>query len=208
MKWLFVAAFLAYPLLVFAGLRWFELDSRLIGLCVAALVAARLIFSRERLFRERRALTLPALGALAILILLATRSSDPLYLFLLPALINAALLLTFGASLWKGPPLVEVFARLQAGELSLEEVAYCRGVTKIWCGFFALNCAVIVWLAVEGTPAMWASYTGLISYVLVGILFAAEYVVRHYRFRRYLGAPTDSLLRKFFPPREAPGGPP
>jgi len=198
MKWLFVALALAYPLLVLAGLQW--TDARLLGIFVGALVVARLVGSRARIFRERRALVIPALGALAVLILLAERSNEPRYLFLLPALINVALLVTFGASLWTKPPIVETFARLQAGELSPEEISYCRTVTKVWCGFFALNCGAIVWLALEGTRVQWAAYTGCISYLLVGLLFSAEYVYRHYRFRRYLGAPTDPLLRKFFPP--------
>ena len=206
MKWLFIAVAIAYPLLVFAGLG--QLEPRLIGLCVGALVLVRLFTFRARIFRERRALVIPGLAFLAIWILLEAKSNNPRYLFLLPALINLALLASFGASLWKSPPIVETFARLQAGDLSSEEVAYCRSVTKVWCGFFALNCAAIVWLALEGTPAQWALYTGLFSYLMVGVLFSVEYVYRHYRFRRYLGAPTDPLLRKFFPPREASGGPP
>lgn len=206
MKWLFVALAIAYPLLVFAGLHW--LDARILGLCVGIFVTARLISSRAKIFRERRALLLPALALLAVLILFAARSNDPRYLFLLPALINAVLLITFAASLWHSPPIVETFARLQAGELSPAEVVYCRAVTKVWCGFFVLNCAAIVWLALEGTPAQWALYTGLISYLLVGMLFSAEYIYRHYRFRRYMGAPTDALLRRFFPPRETSGGRP
>ena len=206
MKWLFVALAIAYPLLVFAGLHW--LDARILGLCVGVFVGARLFTSRSRLFRERRALVLPALACLAVLILFATRSNDPRYLFLLPALINAVLLITFAASLWRATPIVETFARLQAGELSPGEVVYCRSVTKVWCGFFVLNCAAIVGLALEGTPAQWALFTGLISYLLVGVLFSAEYVYRHYRFRRYIGAPTDALLRRFFPPRETSRGRP
>lgn len=206
MKWLLLAVALAYPLLVFAGLRW--LDARWIGLVVGLFVLVRLVASRARLFRERRALVIPALGLVLVLILLVTRSNDERYLFLLPALINAALLVTFAASLWKSRPIVETFARLQAGELSPAEVAYCRTVTKVWCGFFVLNCAAIVWLALWGTRGQWATYTGLISYLLVGVLFSAEYVYRHYRFRRYMGAPTDALLRKLFPPRESTEGRP
>ncbi|MEO6711088.1 MAG: hypothetical protein ABI054_09380 [Planctomycetota bacterium] len=205
MKWLFVAALLAYPLLVFAGLHW--LEPRLIGLCVGALFVARLFTSRTSIVRERRGLAIPALAVVAILVLLAARSNDPRYLFLLPAWINAALLVAFGASLWRPPPIVETFARLQAGSLSSEEVAYCRTVTGVWCVFFLLNGTAIVWLALRGQPGQWATYTGLVSYLLVGALFSAEYVYRHYRFRRYLGAPTDALLRRFFPPHEAPGGP-
>ena len=44
MKWLFVAAAIAYPLLVFAGLHWF--DAKILGLCVGALIGARLVSSR------------------------------------------------------------------------------------------------------------------------------------------------------------------
>ncbi len=206
MKWLFLGVALAYPLLVYAGLHW--LDPRLIWVFVGGLALLRLASARDRIFRESRALVIPALGALAILFLLAARSNDQRYLFLLPALINAALLVTFAASLWKKPPIIETFARLQAGELSNDEVGYCRVVTRVGGVFFALNCAAIVWLALAGTPAQWAAYTGLFSYLLVGILFSAEYVYRHYRFRRYIGAPTDALLRRFFPPREVPGGRP
>lgn len=208
MKWVFVAAAALYPLLVFAGLRWTSFDARAIGLFLLALAAVRIFAARRQLFRERRALAIPAIGVLAILLLLAGRSNDPQYLFLLPALINGALLAAFGASLWKGPSLVETFARLQTSELSPAELAYCRTVTKVWCAFFALNAAVIVWLALACTPALWATYTGCVSYVLLGIVFSVEYVVRHYRFRRYLGAPTDAVLRKLFPPRETSGGRP
>jgi len=202
MKWVFVAAILAYPLLVYAGLRWF--DARLIWVLVGVLALARLYVARERLPKQRRALLIPALGAAAIAVLFAARSNDPRYLFLLPALVNVALLVTFGASLWKGPPVVETIARLQTSELSPAELAYCRSVTKLWCAFFALNGAAIVGFALEGTPAQWTAYTGLVSYGLVGLLFAVEYVYRHYRFRRYVGAPTDALLRRVFPPREPP----
>ena len=48
---------------------------------------------------------------------------------------------------------------------------------------------------------VWTLYTGLVSYLLIGTLFAIEFVYRHWRFRRYLGAPTDALLRRIFPPR-------
>ena len=34
----------------------------------------------------------------------------------------------------------------------------------------------------------------------MGLLFATEFVYRHWRFRRYVGLPTDPLLRRLFPP--------
>lgn len=204
MRWLAFALALAYPLLIFAGLHW--LDARVLGVCTGAILIVRLAIQRQGVLPSRRALVLPALGFGAVLILLATKSNDPRYLFLLPALINGVLLATFAASLWQPMTFIESLARMQAKDLSPEEVAYCRAVTKTWCGFFVLNAAVIVWLAFAGTPGQWATYTGFVSYLLVGLLFSAEYVFRHYRFRRYLGAPLDPLLRKLFPPRESSGG--
>jgi len=63
------------------------------------------------------------------------------------------------------------------------------------------NGSIALWLAVWGTARAWAVYTGAIAYLLMGILFAAEYTYRQWRFRRYLGAPTDVLFRWLFPPR-------
>jgi uncharacterized membrane protein len=164
-----------------------------------------LFAARERLPLLRRRLFLPILCLGAGAALIGALSNDPRSLFLVPALVNLSLLATFGATLWKGPSLVETLARLQTEELSPAEIAYCRSVTRLWCGFFLLNAAAIAAFALWGTAAQWTAYTGLVSYLLVGLLFASEYVYRHYRFRRYLGAPTDALLRRLFPPREAPG---
>ncbi len=206
MKWLFAAVALAYPLLIFADLDW--LDARLLGLFAATVVVTRLVMTRRAVLGQRRALWFPVLGLVAVLLLFAAKSDDKRYLSLLPALVNAVLLVTFGASLWKSQPVVETIARLQAGSLSATEVVYCRTVTKVWCGFFVLNTTAIAWLALQGTPAQWAWFTGFFSYLLAGALFSTEYVYRHYRFRRYVGAPTDALLRRIFPPHETRGGQP
>jgi hypothetical protein len=40
---------------------------------------------------------------------------------------------------------------------------------------------------------------GVVSYVLVGVLFAIEYVIRKIRFRDYGRNPLDWLLGKLFP---------
>lgn len=201
MKRTFVLIGLVYPLLMFAGLKWFE--PRTIAAMFGILALLRLVLGRRWFSVERQTVLLAALASLVILLVLAVTSNNARYLFALPVLINALLLLTFGASLLRPPSIVETFARLQVKELSAEEVAYCRAVTGTWCGFFTLNGGVIVWLSVTASPAQWTLYTGLISYLLIGGVFAVEFVYRHYRFRRYLGAPTDALFKKLFPPREA-----
>jgi hypothetical protein len=48
-------------------------------------------------------------------------------------------------------------------------------------------------------------YTGLIAYVLIGILGASEYVVRKARFREYGNGLHDRLLARVFPPTAGGG---
>jgi len=53
----------------------------------------------------------------------------------------------------------------------------------VWCGFFVLNGAIALGTALWASEAVWSLYTGVISYVLMGLLFAGEYLVR-LRFKR------------------------
>lgn len=55
---------------------------------------------------------------------------------------------------------------------------YCRKVTVIWCCFFAANGTVSFWTAVFASGRTWAIYNGCISYILMGALFAGEFIVR------------------------------
>ncbi|MCC7013995.1 MAG: hypothetical protein IT454_15670 [Planctomycetes bacterium] len=204
MRAIFVVAALAYPLLVMFGLARFQ--PRWVALAVAGVALARMLGLRG----ARRVVSSGALWSATVavtgLILLAALLNDERYLRLLPTAINASLCVVFGATLFTRVSMVETFARLTVDELSSEELRYCRSVTAVWCGFFAFNGSVIAWLSVSASRETWALFTGLISYLLVGLLFALEFVYRHYRFRRYVGLPTDPWLKRWFPPREARGG--
>ena len=110
---------------------------------------------------------------------------------MLPVAINALLLLTFGWTLRRGAmPMVERFARLQLDDPTPAQLAWCRLWTWIWCGFFVWNIVVATVLAVAAPLAWWATYNGLISYVLMGGLFATEFLMRRRRF------PTDGAARR------------
>ncbi len=105
-----------------------------------------------------------------------------------PVLVSLALLTAFLVSLRGGHSIVERFARLQKGDLSPAEVAYCRAVTWVWCAFFVVNGGVAAALAVSGRRDLWAMYTGVIAYLLMAILFGAEYAIRRLRFPPVPGA--------------------
>jgi uncharacterized membrane protein len=124
---------------------------------------------------------------------------DPRALLLVPVLISTGLLMAFGRTLWRGASMVETLARLREPHLSDAQVRHCRTVTAVWCGFFAVNAAVCLALALYADLWLWTLYTGVVSYALMGLLFAAELVVRNWRFHNFSGAFARPLLQRLFP---------
>lgn len=88
---------------------------------------------------------------------------------LYPVFVNAALFTVFAASL-RGTPMVETFARLRHKNLPAHAV--------VWCVFFIVNGLVALDSALFRSDAWWALYNGAVSYVLIAVLFAAEFAVR------------------------------
>ncbi len=144
-------------------------------------------------------------GGLAVaypfLIVAGLRWLEPRAVFLLyvPALVNLGLLIVFGRTLLRPPSFVEVLARLREPELSPAQVAHCRTFTAVWCSFFAANAAMCAALALLGDLWPWTIYTGFVAYLLMGLLFAFEWIVRSWRFHDYRGPIVDPLLRRLFP---------
>ena len=95
-----------------------------------------------------------------------------------PVAVNLALLGVFGTSLVSPPTVIERLARLRHPELDEHAVGYTRKVTVVWCGFFAGNAGAASVTAVLGDQAIWAFYNGFLAYVLMGLLFAGEWLVR------------------------------
>ena len=184
---------LAYPILV-------AVSVTLLGARFAALILLGLFtLSRLRTLRRDllRARALTALAAsVVVLLALAAVLDDPSFLLAYPSLVNAVLLVQFGWSLRGGSSMAERFARLEVSDLSAAEIRYCRGVTLTWCGFFALNGGVCTALALQAPRAVWAAYTGGIAYVLMGLLFAGEYVIRKARFGRFGANAVDRVLAR------------
>jgi len=98
---------------------------------------------------------------------------------LYPVLMVAAALTAFAVSLAR-TPLVEVVARRAGNELDARGVAYCRSVTRVWTLFLSVHLGVTV-LTVFASHEVWAIYNGFIAYVLMGTLFAGEWIVRKWR---------------------------
>jgi len=197
-------AALAYPLLVYAGLRL--LGPRALAVAGAVLLVAHAGSAWRRWRRSDIArLVVPAALVTAVLAVAAVFNDSRTFLFV-PALVNGALLIGFARTLVRGPSMIETIARLRHPELPVSRGPYLRAVTWLWCGFFAVNVIVSLVLALGSTLAAWTLYNGLLVYVLMGLLFAGERVYRYWRFRGYHGDPFDPLFRRLFPPPATGGG--
>lgn len=173
---------LAYPIAVYWGLTHWGGSTLIVILLLA--FALRLLPGvapvREWLLLGR---LLACVGLL--LTALSALFSAQHWLLYYPVAVSLALLCLFGWSLTQPMSLVERLARLQEPELPLAGVRYTRTVTRVWCGFFVINgglAAATVW---HGDLALWSLYNGLVSYLLMGLLMAGEYLVRRRVKRRF-----------------------
>jgi len=119
----------------------------------------------------------------------------------MPALINVSLLFTFGRSLKADQTMIERYARLIEPDLSEAEVIYCRSVTIAWCVLFVFNGVTSGAFAIFASFKWWALFAGVIAYLLMGVVFFVEFIIRKIRFRRYGQGLHDLIFSLFFPPR-------
>ncbi|TCT16592.1 putative membrane protein [Bibersteinia trehalosi] len=116
------------------------------------------------------------LMAIILLIVGVSRSLETMYWY--PIIINGIMLAMFGGSLWQNQTIVERLARLQDPNLPEEGVRYTRKVTQLWCGVFMLNIVISTLLIAAEQFAWWAIYTGVIAYVIMGVVMGGEWLYR------------------------------
>jgi uncharacterized membrane protein len=162
-------ATLAYPLAVYLGFG--RIEPFWLGLVLLALMLVRAWAARDAVW------LLAGVGA-ALLAVLGMAANSWLPLKLYPVAVNAVLLLVFAASVLRPPTVIERIARLAEPALPPAGVAYTRKVTLVWCAFFVINGGAALFTALWASNETWVLYNGLIAYVLMGALFAIEWLVR------------------------------
>lgn len=95
-----------------------------------------------------------------------------------PVFINGIMLMLFASSLWSSQTVIERLARLQEPNLPPEAVSYTRKVTQLWCVVFILNIVISSLLVWFEKIDLWALYTGVIAYVIMGIVMLGEWLIR------------------------------
>lgn len=160
---------LAYPLVVYFGIG--RVNPAWMAVLLVVVATLRALASPDRYWWF-------AAAAAVLLAVAAMLGNDWLPLKLYPVLVNAVLLTVFAFSLGYPPTIIERLARLHEPDLPASGVLYTRRVTQVWCGFFVVNGAIALATALYASEATWALYNGCIAYLLMGLLFAGEWIVR------------------------------
>ena len=105
-----------------------------------------------------------------------------------PVALSLAAAYAFAVSLWRPPSLIERLARIGEPDMPAAGQSYCRMVTMIWTVWLALNAAISALLAVRASQEAWALWTGLLAYLMMGVLFGGELLIRPRTRSRAVGA--------------------
>jgi len=182
-KFLFFIAAALYPALIFYFLVIRKTPLRMFSLFVIGFALLVFIAGTSKKKEKKgisffwNAALLLGLGGLCLVF------NSAIILKLYPLLMNIIFLTAFGSTLFSPPSMIFRFAAMQdksiQGSLNEKRVAaYCRKVTFVWCGFFIINGSAAAWTIFSGSDALWSVYNGGISYILIGVLFAGEFMVR------------------------------
>ena len=185
-----------YPVLVFTMLVVFKLPVRILSLCVVALAFAFFLSATgsrnsdaesEKKALDWRPMLSSALFLLAGIFCFAFNSK--IFLKLYSVAISATLLCVFGSSLFFKPNIIFRFACLsdksiKGSSFENQVNGYCRKVTIVWCAFFIINGSISAFTSLHDfgsdvlNDKIWSVYNGGISYILMGLLFTVEFIVR------------------------------
>jgi uncharacterized membrane protein len=167
---------LVYPLAIFFGLQF--LEPRYVALLLACALLIRHKLDATRFLIGLSRINVAVFVCLLTLVAVTAATNNETLLRLYPAAMSFGMLLLFGLSLKSPPSMVERFARLRNENLPQAGVLYTRRVTQVWCAFFIANGSVAVWTALYANRDVWAMYNGLIAYLVMGMLFAGEWLLR------------------------------
>lgn len=178
-----IGALALYPVLVYHGVQHFDeswIALGVIAVCLLRFVCSAALRMEARSTGAKSRLPFPtiagAAGIVVAAITLVWKHSDAMLFY--PVLVNWTLFVLFVHSLAYPPTVIERIARLKDAELTHPAIAYTRRVTAAWTIFFACNGAAALYTAVASSKETWMLYNGFVAYVLIGAMFAGEFLVR------------------------------
>ena len=177
------AAFVGLAVYPFLLLLTIDMSSVLPIALLALLGTARVACARDM----RPPLRLVIGAALFAFCGLAWFGSDLGLVKLYPVVVSLAALTYALWTLAHPPSAAERFAKTWNPTERFDERkrTYTRHVTQVWAGFFLVNGAIASYTAFATSTQTWALYNGLISYLIIGVLFGGEHLLRLAVRRRY-----------------------
>jgi len=164
------------------------------------------LVSRNAWRREGLGLGGAELAGTGLLAGLAVVSGLRVFLMLLPALVYAYLIIAFARSLREPVSLIGRMARVVNPKAPDFIDPYCRKLTVVWCGVFAVNLGLIAAFALSGRADAWTWYAGVFSYAFMALFQTLEFLVRKILFRHYGRGPLDRVFERLFPPENTSTG--
>jgi uncharacterized membrane protein len=173
---------LVYPLLVYFGMS--RLPPGIIVLFGLGLISLRLL-GTWRADRQSAGIGAAALALAGIGLLVLLRVAPSQAALAYPVVVSLATAMIFGLSLIRPPSVIERIVRIREPDLPVQGVIYARQVTMAWTIFLIANAMVSAGIALRGNIETWTLWNGLISYLLMGVLFIGEMGVRRVVRRRH-----------------------
>lgn len=171
-----------YPFAVYFSIG--HLSPRYLALFIILVFIIRYLLLKNKSWSFNNIATLLMLALGASMCLWVMVENDIAAIRLYPFLVSMLFLMVFSYSLINPPTVIERLARLQTPQLVPATVVYTRKVTWVWCGFFIVNGGVALITALFASLKVWTFYNGFLSYVLIGALFGAELIARHFHRKR------------------------
>lgn len=168
---------LTYPFAIYYGIDKFGLS--ILGGMLTVFFVLRIFTASKTKLKEFKQLAIISglIGITLIVLGILFRSKG--WLLFYPVAVNACMLTVFASSLKQPQTIIERLARLQEPNLPQSGIQYTRKVTQVWCMFFLFNGITALYTCFLPLE-VWTLYNGLISYLLIGALFAVEWVVRQF----------------------------
>lgn len=174
-----LACILAYPVLVHLSILFAQ--PVLAGLALFVLYAS---FILKPLASLRPWAWFSLIVAVAACALLVQQDAARYVLYLPPIVLPLALLAWWAPTLRPGRmPFITGIATAIRGPLPADYAAHTRAATWLWVFTFALSALAAAGFALWAGPEAWSLLTNFLNPLLVGLVFAGEYVYRRLRFR-------------------------
>lgn len=163
-----------YPIIIYMGLETFE-HHWVLGAVIFVLIVRGFLSAESAVSQaQMRRFTLVLLPALLIV---AWLFSPKIGVKSYPILVNLGFFVFFASSLLNPSNVIEAIARRMESDFPETAVPYTRKVCIAWCVFFLVN-GSIAFVSLFMSDEVWALYNGLISYIMIGLFFGVEFVVR------------------------------